>query len=92
MFMFVETITQPEDEWNHWNEKLRVYTDPPSALVASIAWNNGDGTISALNLWDDPSKIAELYIERVLPIVETEGEPEHKPVRHGEPVAVYLRE
>ncbi len=89
--MFVESITQPTDEWECWSEKLRMFAEPPQGLAVSIAWDNGDGSITQLNVWDAPGAIADNYMERVLPIVQAEGEPEHKPRRHGEPLAIYLR-
>lgn len=89
--MFVESITQPKDEWHRWSEKLAMHSDPPSALAMSIAWDSGGGMVTQVNVWDDPGSIADFYMERVLPFVEAEGEPEHKPKRHGEPIAMYLR-
>ncbi len=89
--MFVESITQPTDEWERWSEKLRMYAEPPQGLAVSIAWDNGDGSITQLNVWDAPGAIADNYMDRILPIVQAEGEPEHKPTRHGEPLAIYLR-
>ena len=38
-----------------------------------------------------PHSTCSDYLERVRPIVEVEGEQEHKPQRHGEPLAIYLR-
>ena len=89
--MFVETITSPRDEWERWNDRLRMLTEPPTALVASIAWMTDDGKDTTINVWDSPDAIADFFVERVHPIVEAEGEPAGKPIRHGEPVAVYLR-
>lgn len=89
--MFIETITQPRDEWDRWNAKLRMHADPPPALAASIAWDSGDGMVTLVNVWDAPGAISDFYMERVLPAVQAEGEPEHKPKRHGERVAIYLR-
>ena len=51
----------------------------------------GDGTITNVNVWDSPAAVGEFYLERVRAIVEADGEPEHKPIRHGEPVHVYVR-
>ena len=89
--MFVETITQPAAEWRHWIGQLRLLDDPPTALVASIAWEPGDGTITNVNVWDSPEAVGDFYLERVAAIVEADGEPEDKPIRHGEPVHVYVR-
>ena len=89
--MFVETITQPADEWRYWTGRLRVVDDPPAALVASIAWARDDGTITNVQVWDSPAAVGDFYLERVRAVVESDGEPEHKPSRHGEPVHVYVR-
>jgi hypothetical protein len=89
--MFVETITAPRDEWEHWTERLRVQADPPAALVASVAWVGSDGLVTALNVWDSPEAVADFYVERVGAIVQSEGEPLNKPQRHGAPLAVYIR-
>ena len=89
--MFVESITSPEADWREWGEKLRFHSDPPAALVASVSWRAGDGMVTQLNVWDTPGAISDLYMERVLPIIEAEGEPANKPERHGEPLAVYIR-
>ena len=89
--MFVETITAPRDVWHHWTDRLQMFTEPPSALFASIAWDNGDGTISSVTVWDNPSAIADFFLERVEPVIATEGSPDYKPIRRGEPVASYVR-
>ena len=90
--MFVETITAPSDVWRHWTDQLRLLSDPPPALFASIAWDNGDGTVSGVNIWDGPSAVADFFLERVQPIVAAEGAPDYKPVRRGEPVGSYFRQ
>lgn len=89
--MFVETITSPRDEWDRWNERLRMLAEPPAALIASIAWETGDGRVTAVNVWDSPEAVADFFVERVRPLVEAEGEPSTKPMRHGEPLAMYVR-
>jgi hypothetical protein len=89
--MFVETVTAPRAEWVHWHERLRLTADPPDALVASIAWDSGEGQVTAVNVWETPGAIADFFMERVRPIVEAEGEPADKPQRRGEPLAFYVR-
>lgn len=89
--MFVETITAPAEVWHRWTDRLRLFSEPPAALSASIAWDNGDGTITAVNVWDTPSAVADFFLERVEPVIAAEGKPDYKPVRHGEPVASYFR-
>jgi hypothetical protein len=89
--MFVESITVPGEVWHHWTDRLRLFSEPPGALFASIAWDNGDGTVSAVNVWDNPSAVADFFAERVEPVIAAEGEPNYKPVRHGAPIASYFR-
>lgn len=90
--MFVESVSVPRQEFDRWNERLRMLSDPPAALVATIAWEAGDGQVHGVNVWDSAEAVADFFIERIRPIVEVEGEPASKPERHGEPIAVYLRQ
>jgi hypothetical protein len=89
--MFIQTITQPRDEWQTWSERLAVYDDPPEALVAAISWDAGDGMVTQLNVWDSPAAAGDMYMKRTAAVIEELGEPSGKPQAHGEPVAVYLR-
>jgi hypothetical protein len=89
--MFVETITAPREEWERWTERLRVVSEPPDALVASIAWVGADGQVTSVNLWDSPEAVSDFYIERVNAIVQAEGAPANTPQRHGQPLTVYIR-
>jgi hypothetical protein len=89
--MFVETIVLPGREWERWNERLRLLDDPPEALIASIAWDSGDGEVTGVSVWETPGAIADFFMERVGPFVGAEGEPPNKPQRHGEPLVFYLR-
>jgi hypothetical protein len=89
--MFVETVTAPLAEWEQWNERLRIISDPPAALVATIAWRGADGLVTAVNVWDSPEAVADFFLERVSLIPEAEREAVNKPQRHGPPLAVYIR-
>lgn len=90
--MFVETISAPFEDWRLWTDRLRLLSEPPDALVVSVAWDNGDGTVSGVNVWDNPSAVADFFLERVEPVIAAEGQPNYKPVRHGEPIASFVRE
>jgi hypothetical protein len=89
--VFVETLVLPRPEWERWHERLRLSTDPPEALIATVVWDSGDGEVTGVNVWDTPGAIAEFFMERVAPVVAAEGEPSNKPQRRGEPLAFYLR-
>ena len=41
--MFVETMTSPRELWQQWTTRLRLFSEPPSALVALVAWDVGEG-------------------------------------------------
>jgi hypothetical protein len=90
--MFVESITAPRAEWQRWTERLCLYTDPPPALVSSVAWASDANTVTSVNVWETPGAVADFYVERVEAAIEAEGPPPHKPVRHGAPLAVYVRQ
>lgn len=89
--MFVERITLPRAEWEEWTGRLRLLTEPPAALVASFAWRTGDDTITSINVWDSPSDIADFFLCRAQPVIETEGPPSRKPERLGDAIAAYIR-
>jgi hypothetical protein len=89
--MFVETLTASTEEWRTWTTRLRLFTEPPAALVGSVAWRADDGTVTHVSVWDTPGAVADFYLERVEPLIATDGPPPAKPARHGEPVMVYLR-
>jgi hypothetical protein len=89
--MFVETVTAPREVWQQWTTRLRLISEPPSALVAFVAWDVGDGMITSVHVWDSPSAVADFFVERVQPLIDAEGPPDYKPVRHGNAVAAYFR-
>ena len=71
--MFIETVTAPREVWEQWSTRLRLFSEPPAALVAAVAWDAGDGMITSLNVWDNPSAVADFFVDRVQPVVEAEG-------------------
>jgi hypothetical protein len=90
--MFVETIVAPREEWESFTNRIRLFSEPPPALMAALAWDGGEGRVAQVNLWDEPSAVADFFIERVMPVVDRDGEPSSKPARHGPPVAFYFRD
>jgi hypothetical protein len=88
--MFVERVTAPRAESDAWDERLRLVSDPPSALVASFSWDT-DGEVTTINVWDSPDAIADFYIERVHAVVEEHGPPVNKPERLGPALRAYVR-
>lgn len=88
--MFIETLVSPRVEWEEWSRDLRVLSDPPKGLLSLTVWESGEQEITACFLWEQPSDVADFFIERIEPLLETKGEPKHKPLRR-EPVAAYVR-
>ena len=89
--MFVERVTLPRAEWEEWTGRLRLLTDPPAALAACVAWRSEDDTVTSINVWDSASDVADFFLERAQPIVETDGPPSRKPERLGQAVSAYVR-
>ena len=88
--VFIERLTAPRAEFDQWVERLRLVSDPPSALVASFAWEM-NGEVTAINVWDSPDAIADFFVERVHASIEQYGPPANKPQRLGPPVHAYVR-
>jgi hypothetical protein len=88
--MFVERVTASRAEFDEWEVRLRLASDPPSTLVASVAWET-DGEVTTINVWDSPDAIADFFIERVAAIVEQHGPPASKPERLGPALRAYVR-
>jgi hypothetical protein len=65
-------------------------TEPPPALVASIAWESDD-EVTCINVWDSLEAIADFILERVRPFIEAHGPPPNKPQRLGHAVRAYVR-
>ena len=74
-----------------WATRLRLFFEPSSALVATVAWDVGDGIITGVNVWDNRSAVGDFFVERVQPVIEAEGHSDDKPVRHGNAVVAYFR-
>jgi hypothetical protein len=88
--VFVERVTAPREEFDRWDDRLRMIKEPPPALVASFAWES-NGEVTAINVWDSPEAIADFFLERVQPYVEAEGQPANKPQRLGPAIRAYIR-
>jgi hypothetical protein len=88
--VFVERVVAPREEFELWDARLRIVTDPPPALVVSVAWES-DGEVTCINVWDSPEAIADFFLERVRPFIEAADPPENKPQRLGHVVRAYVR-
>jgi hypothetical protein len=88
--VFIERVTAPRAEFDEWEGRLRLVSEPPAALVASFAWEM-NGEVTAINVWDSPDAIADFFVERVHKFVEQHGPPANKPQRLGPPLRAYVR-
>lgn len=89
--MFVEQVTLPRAEWEEWTGRLRLLAEPPSTLIACFAWPSEDDTITSINVWDSASDVADFFLDRAQPVVETYGPPSRKPERLGDAIRAYIR-
>ena len=53
-------MTAPREEFELWDARLRMVTEPPPALVVSVAWES-DGEVTCINVWDSPEAIADFF-------------------------------
>lgn len=88
--MFIETLVSPRSEWEEWSADLRVLTDPPKGLLSLTAWESGNDEVTACFVWEEPSAVADFFVDRIQPLIATKGEPKHKPERPT-PIAAYVR-
>ena len=88
--MFIERVTASRGDFELWDARLRMVTEPPPALVASVAWES-DGEVTCINVWDSPEAIADFFLVRVRPFVEAVGPPRNKPERLGHAIRGYVR-
>ncbi len=58
--VFIERVTAPREEFELWDARLRMVTEPPPALVVSVAWES-DGEVTCVNVWDSPEAIADFF-------------------------------
>lgn len=49
-------------EWDKWQDRLKLGTDYPSALVATITWDSGEGQVTSLNVWDSAEAVGDFYM------------------------------
>jgi len=52
---FVERVALPRAECEECTGRLRLLIEPPTALVASFAWESEDDTITSINVGDGGS-------------------------------------
>ena len=86
----MERLTAPRAEFDEWVGRVRLVSEPPATLVASIAWEV-NGEVTAINVWDSPDAIADFYVERVHAVIERHGPPANKPQRLGPPLHAHVR-
>jgi hypothetical protein len=88
--VFIERLSAPRGDFELWDTRLRLVTDPPPTLAVSVAWET-DGEATCINVWDSPEAIADFFFDRVQPLIEAVGPPVNKPQRLGHAVRAYVR-
>ncbi len=59
--VFIEQVTAPREEFELWDARLGMVTQPPPALALSVAWES-DGVVTCINVWDSPQAIADFFL------------------------------
>lgn len=67
--MFIDTITVPRPEWEFVTDQARIVADPPEGLIAAIAWDTGDGSVTAVMVWETPGARGDFSADRMMPLL-----------------------
>lgn len=90
--MFAETVTTPRSAADTVWERSRLFSEPPTGLVAAIAWESGDDDVTTVMVWETPGARGDFAAERMVPLYEAGilGA-EHGHPDRVTPVQVYVR-
>jgi hypothetical protein len=90
--MYMDKVTTSRDAAEEvWSES-RLLDDPPGSLLALLAWEEEEGQVTTVSVWESAASRGEVAADRVMPLFEQgvlDG-------RHGSPhpvsaVRIYLR-
>lgn len=82
--MFMDRVTVDRAAHDELIEATRLLDDPPDGLLAALSWEEQDGQVTMVSLWESPGARGDATTERILPLVEAgmlDG-------RHGDPEPV----
>ena len=90
MFMDKVTTTRNAAE-ETWSES-RLLDDPPTSLLALLSWEEEDGQVTTVSVWESAASRGQVAADRMMPLFEQGVLDE----RHGSPhpvpaVRIYLR-
>jgi hypothetical protein len=90
--VFAETITiehsLAQAVWDH----SRLFTEPPTGLLAAITWESGGDDVTAVMVWETPAARGDFAAERLVPLFEAGIlAEEHGHPERVTPLQVYLR-
>lgn len=88
--MFLETVTARRHILTLFTTRTKLFDDPPTGLLAAIAWEGDDDTATILVLWATPGARGDFALERVVDSFE-DHELEGAEPQRLTPVHVHIR-
>jgi hypothetical protein len=90
--MFMDKVTTTRDAAEEVWRESRLLDDAPSSLLAPLAWEEEDGQVTTVSVWESAASRGQVAADRVMPLFEQGILDE----RHGSPhpvpaVRIYLR-
>jgi hypothetical protein len=90
--MYMDKVTTSREAAEEvWNES-GLLDDPPTSLLALLAWEEQDGQVTTVSVWESAAARGDVAVSRVMPLFEQGILDE----RHGSPhpvpvVRIHLR-
>jgi hypothetical protein len=91
MYMDKDTTSRDgaEEAW----EAIKLLDDPPESLLALLSWEEADGQVTSVYVWESAADRGQVAAERVMPLFQQGILNEE---RHGSPhpvpaVKIFLR-
>lgn len=87
--MFIDTVVTSRSEFDLIDDETGLFSDPPDALLAAVAWESGDDEVTVVHVWESAGARGRFAAENVLPLVEA-GQVTSKP-ENLTPYRVFIR-
>ncbi len=90
---YLDKVTTSREAAEEVWASSRLLDDPPDTLLALLAWEEADGQVTSVSVWESAASRGDVAVERVMPLFERGILDD----RHGSPhpvptVRIYLRE
>lgn len=90
--MYMDKVTTTRDAAEEVYSASRLLDDPPESLLALLAWEEEDGQVTTVSVWESAASRGQVAADRFMPLFDQGVLDE----RHGSPhpvptVRIYLR-